>query len=185
MNGFKCNVTGSTSTVPVAQSKVARRCGADPKNGKPHSVPGNCTYGAKQPYYWFNLERNNVSYISKPIHLFFILFLLIDRCEKLRCLKALFLHLCTTTCTTSSMEHRTTSLLTLMLLYPLHHRTLVCPSCLTYPAPTHPLHQPRQRLQTRTRILLLLRASHAVNKRRLPYNLLHYHQRQHTIVLEI
>ena len=54
-------MTGSTSTVPVAQSKLARRCGEDPKNGKPHSAPGNCTYGAKQPYYWFNLERNNVS----------------------------------------------------------------------------------------------------------------------------
>jgi hypothetical protein len=65
MNGFKCNVTGSTSTVPVAQSKLARRCGADPKNGKPHSAPGNCTYGAKQPYYWFNRERNNVSLKSK------------------------------------------------------------------------------------------------------------------------
>ena len=65
MNGFKCNVTGSTSTVPVAQSKLARRCGADPKNGKAHAAPGNCTYGAKQPYYWFNLERNNVSFESK------------------------------------------------------------------------------------------------------------------------
>ena len=81
MNGFKCNVTGSTSTVPVAQSKLARRCGADPKNGKPHSAPGNCTYGAKQPYYWFNLERNNVS-----VKLFFHFsssFVLIVRCENL------------------------------------------------------------------------------------------------------
>jgi len=70
MNGFKCNVTGSTSTVPVAQSKLARRCGADPKNGKPHSAPGNCTYGAKQPYYWFNLERNNMfeGNFSPPVY---------------------------------------------------------------------------------------------------------------------
>jgi hypothetical protein len=78
MNGFKCNVTGSTSTAPVAQSKVARRCGADPKNGKPHAAPGNCTYGAKQPYYWFNLERNNVSF---QIQTFFFFVCLIDRCE--------------------------------------------------------------------------------------------------------
>ena len=34
MNGFKCNVTGSISTVPVAHFKVVRRCGADPKTGK-------------------------------------------------------------------------------------------------------------------------------------------------------
>jgi len=60
MNGFKCNVTGSTSTVSLATSKVARRCGADPANQKMQSVPGNCTYGAKTPFYWFNNERNNV-----------------------------------------------------------------------------------------------------------------------------
>jgi hypothetical protein len=75
MNGFKCNVTGSTSTVPVAQSKLARRCGADPKNKKPHAAPGNCTYGAKQPYYWFNLERNNVSQIH-PIFFFIFVHLI-------------------------------------------------------------------------------------------------------------
>jgi hypothetical protein len=63
MNGFKCNVTGSTSTVPLATSKVARRCGADPANQKTQSVPANCTYGAKTPFYWFNNERNNVRYI--------------------------------------------------------------------------------------------------------------------------
>jgi len=70
MNGFKCNVTGSTSTVAVAQSKVARRCGADPANGKPLAAPGNCTYGAKQPYYWFNLERNNMfeGNFSPPVY---------------------------------------------------------------------------------------------------------------------
>ena len=64
MNGFKCNVTGSTSTVPLATSKVARRCGADPANQKMQSAPGNCTYGAKTPFYWFNNERNNVRYFS-------------------------------------------------------------------------------------------------------------------------
>jgi len=70
MNGFRCNVTGSTSTIPVAQSKLARRCGADPTNQKPHSAPGNCTYGAKQPYYWFNLERNNMfeGNFSPPVY---------------------------------------------------------------------------------------------------------------------
>lgn len=62
MNGFKCNVTSSTSSVPVAQSKIARRCGADTENDKSFSVPGNCTYGAKQPFYWLN-DRNNVGFL--------------------------------------------------------------------------------------------------------------------------
>ncbi|KAJ7163891.1 hypothetical protein C8R43DRAFT_989108 [Mycena crocata] len=60
MNGFKCNVTGATSAVPVAAPKVPRRCGADSANGKWHATPGNCTYGAKQPLYWFQKERNNM-----------------------------------------------------------------------------------------------------------------------------
>ena len=61
MNGFRCNVTGATSDVPVAKPQVARRCGADPDFGKPDAAPGNCTYGAKQPFYWFQKEANNVS----------------------------------------------------------------------------------------------------------------------------
>jgi hypothetical protein len=61
MNGFKCNVTGSTSNFAVAPSKVARRCGSDPDNGKTQTAPANCTYGAKTPFYWFNNEQNNVS----------------------------------------------------------------------------------------------------------------------------
>ncbi|TFK35612.1 hypothetical protein BDQ12DRAFT_635058 [Crucibulum laeve] len=70
MNGFKCNVTGSTSTVPVAKSQVPRRCGADTDNQKLQSAPGNCTYGAKQPFYWFNLERNNMfeGAFSPPVY---------------------------------------------------------------------------------------------------------------------
>lgn len=64
MNGYRCNVTGSTSTVPVAQSKVARRCGTDEPNNKLLSVPSNCTYGAKQPFYWFNKEQNNVRAVN-------------------------------------------------------------------------------------------------------------------------
>ncbi len=61
MTGFKCNITGSTSNVPLAKPQVARRCGADPDNKKLNAAPGNCTYGAKQPLYWFQQERNNVS----------------------------------------------------------------------------------------------------------------------------
>ncbi|KAJ6580574.1 hypothetical protein DFH09DRAFT_1146147 [Mycena vulgaris] len=60
MNGFKCNVTGTTSDVALAAPKVPRRCGADTSAGKPHAAPGNCTYGAKQPLYWFQAERNNM-----------------------------------------------------------------------------------------------------------------------------
>lgn len=61
MTGFKCNVTGSTSNVPLAKPQVPRRCGADPANGVMKATPGNCTYGAKNPFYWFQAERNNVS----------------------------------------------------------------------------------------------------------------------------
>ncbi|KAI0636096.1 hypothetical protein C8Q77DRAFT_1170685 [Trametes polyzona] len=60
MTGFKCNVTGSTSNVPLAKPQIPRRCGADPDNGKHEAAPGNCTYGAKQPFYWFQKERNNM-----------------------------------------------------------------------------------------------------------------------------
>ncbi|EPQ54007.1 hypothetical protein GLOTRDRAFT_26627, partial [Gloeophyllum trabeum ATCC 11539] len=70
MNGFKCNVVDPLSTVPIAKSKVARRCGADPQNGKPHADPSNCTYGAKQPLYWLQKERNNMheGYYSPPFY---------------------------------------------------------------------------------------------------------------------
>lgn len=61
MNGFRCNVTGSTSKVALATPQLPRRCGADPTNGKPEAAPGNCTYGAKQPFYWLQQERNNVN----------------------------------------------------------------------------------------------------------------------------
>lgn len=60
MNGFRCNVTGSMSNVALAQPQIPRRCGADPANGKMQGSPGNCTYGAKQPFYWFQLEQNNM-----------------------------------------------------------------------------------------------------------------------------
>ncbi|TFK91418.1 hypothetical protein K466DRAFT_323337 [Polyporus arcularius HHB13444] len=60
MNGFKCKVTNSTSNVALAKPKLPRRCGADPDYGKPDAAPGNCTYGAKQPFYWFQKEQNNV-----------------------------------------------------------------------------------------------------------------------------
>ncbi|KAF9223310.1 hypothetical protein BS17DRAFT_808781 [Gyrodon lividus] len=60
MNGFQCRITNSTSNVGLATSKVARRCGADPANQKHSAVPGNCTYGAKQPFYWFQAQQNNM-----------------------------------------------------------------------------------------------------------------------------
>ncbi|KAI0694646.1 hypothetical protein C8T65DRAFT_666395 [Cerioporus squamosus] len=60
MNGFKCKVTNSTSNVALAKPKLPRRCGADPDYGKPDAAPGNCTYGAKQPFYWFQKEQNNM-----------------------------------------------------------------------------------------------------------------------------
>jgi hypothetical protein len=70
MNGFKCNITGSTSDVPLAEPKVPRRCGKDPENQKFADAPGNCTYGAKAPFYWFNTERNNMfeGFYSPPFY---------------------------------------------------------------------------------------------------------------------
>lgn len=61
MNGFKCKVVNATSTVPLAKPQGPRRCGADPKFDKVDAALGNCTYGAKQPFYWFQKEVNNVS----------------------------------------------------------------------------------------------------------------------------
>jgi hypothetical protein len=67
MNGFRCNVTGAASDVPIAPAQVPRRCGHEGKGGTPSAqsgvaTPGNCTYGAKQPFYWFQAERNNVRF---------------------------------------------------------------------------------------------------------------------------
>jgi hypothetical protein len=84
MNGFQCRITNSTSSVGLATSKVARRCGADPANGKPSAVPGNCTYGAKQPLYWYQAEQNNVSVPSK-----FVPLAQLSSLPRRRCLKAL------------------------------------------------------------------------------------------------
>lgn len=49
-NGYRCNVTGKTGTVPIPKPVVARKCPFD-KN--------NCTVGAKQPHYWLQAEGNN------------------------------------------------------------------------------------------------------------------------------
>lgn len=51
MNGFQCNVTGATSTTPVAQGQVPVRCVDD---------SSKCVKGAKQPFYWDQAERNNM-----------------------------------------------------------------------------------------------------------------------------
>ncbi|KAI0833684.1 hypothetical protein BC628DRAFT_1307799 [Trametes gibbosa] len=70
MNGFKCDITGARSTVPLAKPQVPRRCGADPDHGKVEAAPGNCTYGAKQPLYWLQKEGNNMfeDYIAPPFY---------------------------------------------------------------------------------------------------------------------
>ncbi|KAF9511918.1 hypothetical protein BS47DRAFT_1119465 [Hydnum rufescens UP504] len=60
MTTFQCNFPGATSTVPVAQGKVPRRCGADPIRGKLTADLSNCTTGAKLPMYWLQAEGNNM-----------------------------------------------------------------------------------------------------------------------------
>ncbi|KAF8269563.1 hypothetical protein EI94DRAFT_1799124 [Lactarius quietus] len=59
MNGFQCNMTGATSTAPLPPAQIARRCGEDTEWGVP-ADPANCTYGPKQPLYWYQAERNNM-----------------------------------------------------------------------------------------------------------------------------
>ncbi|PSR74237.1 hypothetical protein PHLCEN_2v9981 [Hermanssonia centrifuga] len=60
MNGFQCKITGQTGNTPIGTPGLARRCGADPDNGKPDAVPSNCTVGPVQPFYWYQNERNNM-----------------------------------------------------------------------------------------------------------------------------
>ncbi|EAU85153.1 hypothetical protein CC1G_06169 [Coprinopsis cinerea okayama7 len=62
MNGFRCDVTGAEANVnvKVAKSRVARRCGRDEKRGRFTNDLGNCTAGAKTPFYWVQAERNNM-----------------------------------------------------------------------------------------------------------------------------
>jgi hypothetical protein len=106
MNGFKCNVTGSTSNVALARPQVPRRCGADPDFQKLDAVPGNCTYGAKQPFYWFQAEANNACPFFPPRTF---------RSHKAsRCSKTHLHHLSTTIFTIFLMGHRTTSFKTRM-----------------------------------------------------------------------
>jgi len=61
MNGYACQITGATSSVPLAKPHVPRRCGADndPELVKP-AAPQNCTYGAKTPIYWNQKDGNNL-----------------------------------------------------------------------------------------------------------------------------
>lgn len=51
MNGFRCNVTGSTSDIPLAKPEVPKRCTGD---------FSQCNQGAQQPMYWWQAERNNM-----------------------------------------------------------------------------------------------------------------------------
>jgi hypothetical protein len=52
MQGFKCNVTGATSTAPVAPAKAPIYCDTD---------SSNCVAGAKQMIAWNQATGNNVS----------------------------------------------------------------------------------------------------------------------------
>jgi hypothetical protein len=106
MNGFKCNVTSSTSNVALAKPQIPRRCGADPDFQKLDAVPGNCTYGAKQPFYWFQAEANNACPFFPP-HTF-------QSHKASRCSKTHLPHLSITIFTILLMGHRMTSFKTPM-----------------------------------------------------------------------
>ena len=106
MDGFKCQVTGSTSKTSLAVAKVPRRCGADPQRGVMNATPGNCTYGAKQPFYWFQWERNNV---RVPVSVWRSGGVIDTASIHRRCSKAPILRPSTWTSTTSKTARRTTS----------------------------------------------------------------------------
>lgn len=111
MNGFKCNITESTSTAALAKPQVPRRCGSDLVNNKQFAFPANCTHGAKQPFYWFNQEQNNVCFIS---------FVLLSEALILwgfRCSRAPTRHPSIPICITFWTVLRTISLKTLMILF--------------------------------------------------------------------
>ena len=104
MNGFKCNVTSATSTTPLSTAQIPRRCGVDPDQNKFDAVPGNCTFGAKQPFYWFQAEQNSVS--SSPLRFSFACaYSLASLC--CRCSKTHSTHPSTRTSTTSLTVLRT------------------------------------------------------------------------------
>lgn len=118
MTAFQCNFPGATGKSAVAKGKLPRRCGADPANGRPHATPKNCTVGAMQPFYWYQAERNNVSW---PFSLFALwdenrgcsadrTLDWVDRCSRARTR-----HLSIRTCTGSRMVPRTRSSRTAIL----------------------------------------------------------------------
>ncbi|CAE6384342.1 unnamed protein product [Rhizoctonia solani] len=51
MNPFDCAVANATSALPIPPAQVPRYCPVD---------KGNCTVGAKQPFYWLQKEGNNI-----------------------------------------------------------------------------------------------------------------------------
>jgi len=51
MNGFRCQVTGSTSNNALLKPEVPKRC---------TNNPSACNQGAQQPLYWFQAEGNNM-----------------------------------------------------------------------------------------------------------------------------
>ena len=58
MNGYRCKVTGSTSSKKLATPRLARRCGPTLDSTEVTVAPWNCTYGAKQAIYWLQKEGN-------------------------------------------------------------------------------------------------------------------------------
>jgi hypothetical protein len=59
MTGFQCNFANATSTKTLATPEVPRRCGPEQSNNFTWNY-ANCTYGPKQPFYWYQAERNNM-----------------------------------------------------------------------------------------------------------------------------
>ncbi|KAI0279745.1 hypothetical protein BGY98DRAFT_915518 [Russula aff. rugulosa BPL654] len=59
MTAFQCNFANAVSTKTLATPNVPRRCGPEQSNNFTWNY-SNCTYGAKQPFYWYQAERNNM-----------------------------------------------------------------------------------------------------------------------------
>ncbi|KAF8501716.1 hypothetical protein F5888DRAFT_1941595 [Russula emetica] len=59
MTGFQCNFANAASTKKLGTPNVPRRCGPEQSNNFTWNY-ANCTYGPKQPFYWYQAERNNM-----------------------------------------------------------------------------------------------------------------------------
>jgi hypothetical protein len=132
----------------LTKPQIPRRCGTDPANRRPNVSPGNCTYDAKQPFYWSQQEGNNVGSTLMLRLRASTAYAWDDRCSK----GIILLHF-TWTCITSRMARRMTSSSTrapishpLVQTPPLFQSRLFSRQQFRQPCPPHKRRTPRHHL---------------------------------------